>query len=77
MPGGSAPSNTGSAATATPSIWITSGASMIQYNAYTGAMMKNVTGIGASSRIARTVMDERGIFYISLYDVNSNFLSLT
>jgi outer membrane protein assembly factor BamB len=77
LPGGSAPSNTGSAATATPSIWITSGASMIQYNAYTGAMMKNVTGIGASSRIARTVMDERGIFYISLYDVNSNFLSLT
>ncbi len=61
----------------TPSIWTTGGAMYSQYNAFTGALMKNVTGPGASLRIARTVMDENGIFYTQIYDVNSQFLSLT
>lgn len=61
----------------TPSLWTTSGAMFSQYNAFTGALMKNVTGPGADLRIARTVMDHNGIFYVSIYDVNSQFLSLT
>ncbi len=61
----------------TPSIWTTSGGLYSQYNALTGALMKNVTGPGASLRIARTVMDEKGIFYVQIYDVNSQFVSLT